>query len=237
MLYIIGLGLNARGISLEALEVLKKCSKAYLEGYTVDFPYASADLQKVIGKNVEILKRDKVESDFLVKEAKKAEVALLVYGSPLFATTHLALLEDAKKTGVEVKIFYSASVFDALASCGLQLYKFGKITSMPAWQKNFTPDSFMDVVKQNQSVNAHSLILCDIGLEFKKALEQLEEAAKNKKLRLDKIVVCSRLGTADSRICYDSLENLKKLKSIKMPYCLIIPSELHFTEKEALENL
>ena len=39
MLYLIGLGLNEKGISLEGLEVIKKCRKVYLEEYTVNFPY------------------------------------------------------------------------------------------------------------------------------------------------------------------------------------------------------
>ena len=38
MLYLIGLGLNEKSISLEGLEAVKKCKKVYLEGYTVDFP-------------------------------------------------------------------------------------------------------------------------------------------------------------------------------------------------------
>jgi len=242
MLYLIGLGLNEKGISAEGLETLKKCARVYLEGYTVDFPYSIKELEKVLGKSVISLERKDVESDKLIKEAKKEDVALLVYGSPLFATTHETLILDAKKDKVESRVLYSASVFDSIASCGLQLYKFGKITSMPAWKKNFTPDSFMHIVKENLSIKAHSLILCDIGLGIVDALHQLKIASENKKVKLGKIVICSRLGTKDSKIYYDTLSNLKTRadnedEEIELPFCLIIPSEeMHFVEKEALEN-
>src|SRR3989344_689853 len=130
MLYLIGLGLNERGISKEGLLALEKCKKVYLEGYTIDFPYKIDELK--LGKNKIItLGRNEVESERLIKEAKSVNIALLVYGSPLFATTHISLILDAEKSGVRTKTIYSASVFDALAETGLQLYKFGKIASMP----------------------------------------------------------------------------------------------------------
>ena len=175
MLYLIGLGLNENGITKEGMLALRSCQKIYLESYTVNFPYSTTDLENSLGKNIVELGRSEVESDKLINEAKKNDVALLIYGCPLFATTHLSLIMDAKKDKVNTKIIYAASVFDAIASCGLQLYKFGKITSMPAWQKNFTPDSFLDIVSENQSIKAHSLILTDIGLDFENSIIQLKE--------------------------------------------------------------
>lgn len=233
MLYIIGLGLNKEGITQEGLSAIENCSKVYLESYTVDFPYSVGELEKVIGKNIISLKREDVEGDKLLKEAGKEDVALLVYGSPLFATTHTSLLIDAKKQNIKIKVIFSSSIFDAVAETGMQLYKFGKITSMPAWKKNFTPDSFLDVVKENQKIKAHSLILTDIGLCLKESLKQLEQSARNKRMKIEGIIVCSQMGTKDKKIFYDSLENLKE-KDVKMPFCLILPSEMHFLEKEAL---
>jgi diphthine synthase len=235
MLYLIGLGLNAKGISKEGLLILEKCKKIYLEKYTVDFPYNLEELR--IGKE-EIIELDRkdVESNRLIKEAKSKPIALLVYGCPLFATTHISLILDAEKQGVETKVIYSASVFDAVSETGLQLYKFGKTASMPAWKDNFRPDSFLDIVKQNQGIQAHSLILIDIGLKFKEALTQLDIASKNKVLKIDKIIVGSNLGTEQSRILYGTTEELKKVDNIKLPVCFVIPSELHFIEKEAIER-
>ncbi len=222
MLYIIGLGLNENGISKEGLLALEKCTKVYLEGYTVDFPYKIGDL-KLGKKKIIKLGRGEVESDKLIKEAKSRRIALLVYGSPLFATTHMSLILDAEKADVRVRVIYSASVFDAIAETGLQLYKFGKTASMPKEKADF-----MQYVKENQSIGAHSLILVDIGLSFNEAINRLKEIK-------DKILVCSNLGTENSEIVYNNIDRLKKEK-IKQPFCFILPGKLHFLEKEALEK-
>ena len=107
---------------------------------------------------------------------------------------------------------------------------------MPKWdeKKNFTPDSYMDIVKENQSIDAHTLILIDIGLEARDALEQLEVSAKNKGIKLNKIIVGQNIGTKNSRIDYSDIDNLMEMEIIK-PFCIIIPTKLHFVEKEFLE--
>lgn len=235
MLYIIGLGLNKHGISDEALMALKKCHKIYLENYTIDFPYAELKGFHNLNKKITPVSRDEVESDMLIKEAKGKKVALLVYGAPLFATTHVTLMFDAKEAGVGVKVIHAASIFDAIGETGLQLYKFGKIASMPDWQDKGKSDSFIDIVKDNQKIKAHSLILCDIGLEFSRALEQLESTANAKKVKLGKIVVCSQLGNEESQIYYNTIENLREQEGA-LPFCIIIPSDdLHFLEKQGLK--
>ena len=235
MLYIIGLGLNVDGISSYGLAVAKNCKKIYLENYTVDFPYSIGELQHFIDKKIIPAEREFVEGLSIVDEAKKMDVALLIYGSPLTATTHIALIDEAKRLGIRYKIIYSASVLDAVAETGLQLYKFGKIASMPAWKKNFEPDSFMEIVKDNEKIEAHSLILIDIGLELEDALSQLEIASKKQNVKIGKIVLCQALGTKRHKIWYDKPENLKEIEIAK-PYCIIIPSKLHFMEKEILEG-
>jgi diphthine methyl ester synthase len=235
MLYIIGLGLNEKGISQQGLEAIKKCKKIYLENYTVNFPYSEKELEKIIKKKIISANREFIESDKLIKEAKKENICLLVYGSPLTATTHITIIQEAKKNKVKCEIVYNSSVFDAVAETGLQIYKFGKIASMPKWSNSFKPTSFMEIVKQNQGIDAHSLILIDIGLELKDALEELKLSAKENDIELDKIIICSRLGTKESEIFYKKLENLKSL-NVKKPYCIIIPSKLHFVEQEVLEK-
>ncbi len=236
MLYIIGLGLNVDGISSFGLERAKKCKRVYLENYTVDFPYSVGELENSFGKKLIPANRDFVEGLSIIDEAKKIDVALLVYGSPLTATTHITLVDEAKKSGVRCKVVYNASIIDGIAGTGLQLYKFGKIASMPKWQKNFTPDSFMELVKQNISIEAHSLILCDIGLEFEDAIKQFEISAKKHEIKLKKIVVCQAVGTKKQKIIYGDLSEIKMNKGIQNPFCLIIPSKLHFTEKSFLEG-
>jgi len=239
MLYLIGLGLNVDGISVFGLEAAKKCKKVYLENYTVDFPYSEGELRDKLGlKKLSLADRNFVESEEIVDEAKRMDVALLVYGSPLTATTHISLINEAKRIGVKYKVIYSASIIDAVAETGLQLYKFGKITSMPKWdeKKKFTPDSFMEIVKENKSISSHSLILADIGLNFQDALKQLEESAKKHNIKLSKIVVCQALGTKDSKIHYKFIEEFEEFTGVRTPFCIIIPEKLHFLEKEFLES-
>ncbi len=231
MLYIIGLGLNEKGISKEGMLALEKCHKVYLEDYTVDFPYDIEELR--LGKKLVPIGRSEVESNRLIKEAKGRRIALLVYGSPLFATTHMSLVLDAQAQKIDVKVIYSASVFDAIAETGLQLYKFGKIASMPLTENA----DFLSYVKENLSIKAHSLILVDIGMGFKKALEKLEKAIEKDKIKINKIVVCSRLGTDNSVVFYNTIDEIKQKElDIQAPFCFILPSELHFLEEEGLDR-
>lgn len=238
MLYLIGLGLDKDDLSLKALNVIKKCKKIYLESYTTNFPYCKDELEKIIKRKIEKLERKDVEENFLDKYVKgKGDVALLIYGDPLIATTHISLILEAKKAGIGVKIFHGVSVYNAITETGLQIYKFGKTTSIPKWKENYKPSSFVDIIKENLSINAHTLLLVDIDLNFKDALNELKETTKNK-LNLGKIIVCSKIGTKDSKIYYGKMEELEKLneKKIKKPFCFIIPSKLHFIEEEYLKN-
>ena len=239
MFYLIGLGLNEKGYSREAYDAITKCKKIYVDNYTIEFPYEMKNLEKQFPKEKFILlNREAVEGLEFLGEARKTDVALLVYGSPLTATTHITILKEAKTNKIKTKVIYSASILDAIAETGLQIYKFGKITSMPRWdaRKNFTPDSFIEVVKENQSIDAHSLILVDIGLSFESALDELEKTIAKHKIPLTKIIVCQQLGTRGQKIIFCHPSQLTEFKNIHPPFCFIIPGKLHFIEKEFLEN-
>jgi len=236
VLHLIGLGLNQRSISKEGLDALSKCKKVYLESYTVEFPYTPKQLEEIIGKKVVLADREKVENLSIVDESKKLNVALLVYGSPLTATTHITLLDECRQSGIKYKVYYNGSIFDAIAETGLQIYKFGKVASMPTWQKSFEPTSFMKIVKTNLETEAHSLILIDIGLPFHKALKQLKKAAHEYEIPLKKFCVCQRMGTSDRKILYRDLGEMESFDGVQGPYCIIIPGKMHFVEKQVLES-
>ncbi len=225
MLYLIGLGLGIAGISQQGLKAVNKCKKVYLESYTTDFPYSKEELEEFLGKKMVLVERDFVESLKILEEAKNTDIALLVYGSPLTATTHISLIQEAEKQNIQVKIIYNASILDAVAEIGLQPYKFGKTTSIP----NFKAESFTEVIKENLSIGAHSLILIDIGMEFENALERLRN------FYIDKLVVCSALGTDESKIYYGTLNEIET-KKVKKPFCFIVPGKLHFIEEEVLKK-
>lgn len=231
MFYLIGLGLNENSITEGARKIIKKCKKVYLEGYTINFPYDT----KKLGVEFEELDRGKVENEEIVLEAKEEDVALLVYGSPLIATTHISLILRAEKEGIKYRILHNASIFDAISESGLQNYKFGKTASLPSWKDKGKSLSFIEIIKDNQGIGAHTLILIDMNLQLKEALEELEEALKEKKINIDKVVVCSQLGKENSRIVYGSIEKLKKEK-LSLPICFIIPGKMHFLEEESLRR-
>ena len=224
-------------ISADALEILKSCDKIYLENYTVNFPYNIKELESQYKIKITELNRKQIENESILKEAKNSNIALLVYGDALSATTHMQLILECKKQKIPYQIFHNASILTVVAETGLQLYKFGKTASMPNWAEHTNkPTSFMNYVKQNQSIKAHTLILTDIGLEISSAIEQLLESSEKTNTKLpEKIIAVSNAGTPNQKIFYNTLDNLKN-KNILMPFCLIIPTELHFVEEEVLEK-
>lgn len=230
--------MNKNSISADALEILKSCDRIYLENYTVNFPYPIEGLEKSYGVKIEELAREKVEDESVLEEAKTQDIALLVYGDSLSATTHTQLILECKKQKIPYQIFHNASIMTTIAETGLQLYKFGKTTSMPNWKEHTNkPTSFMYVVKENQSIKAHTLILTDIGLEVRSAIAQLLEASEKENLALPgKIIAYSNAGTPNQKIFYNTPTNIRD-QEVKMPFCLIIPGELNHMEEEALEEL
>ncbi|HJZ19240.1 MAG TPA: SAM-dependent methyltransferase, partial [Candidatus Nanoarchaeia archaeon] len=134
MLYLIGLGLNEKGYSREAYDSISKADRIYFDSYTVDFPYKIKDLEKQFSKKKFLpADRELIESFGILDEAKNKKIVLLVYGSPLTATTHISLIQEAKKRKIKYRVIHGASVLDAVLETGLQVYKFGKIASMPSW--------------------------------------------------------------------------------------------------------
>jgi len=237
VLYLIGTGLNKKSISADALEILKSSDKIYLENYTVNFPYKIDELEKELNVTIEKRGRTKVEDESILKEAKDKNIALLIYGDPLSATTHAQLILECKKQKIKCNVFHNASIMTAVAETGLQLYKFGKTASMPDWKEHKNcPTSFAKYIRENQSIKAHTLILTDIGLEISDAINQLKISAEKEKLELpEKIIVCSSVGTESQKIFYESPDNLRS-KKIKMPFCIIVPGEMHFIEAGILEK-
>lgn len=236
MLYLIGLGLNdEKDLSLKAVEIAKKCD-CYAELYTSIWQGSLKGLEETLGKDVRVLKRKDLEerSDFLIEKAKKNDIAVFVPGDPLSATTHIDLAYQAKLRKVPVEIVHNASIFSAIGETGLQLYKFGKTATIPMSGKL---ENVKKTVKGNKRLKLHTLLLLDIDREVNinitvpDALKLLLKAKLVKET--DSLVVFSRAG-GDSQIFYDSMRNLVR-KPIDLPAVIIIPSKLHFSEKDFLE--
>src|SRR3989344_8556739 len=123
MLYLIGIGLELKDISLKALEAIKKCKKVYLDNYT-SVGASVKELEKLIEKSIIIGERSLIEDNIesILKEAKNDDIAILVYGDPLIATTHINYVIEAKKQDINVKIIHNISIANAITETGLMLY-------------------------------------------------------------------------------------------------------------------
>lgn len=264
MLYLIGLGLDWKDASLKALEALHKCDEVYLENYTSLSNFTILQLEKLIGKKIKILGRKQTEEEMpYLKAAHLKEIVLLIYGDPLSATTHFEILAEARKKKIEAKIIHAPSVFTAIAETGLSLYKFGKTASIPIPEKNFAPESFFDILKENLSTGAHTLFLLDLKpdaqseqssaaprtngtlekrfLQIKDAVETLLKInkSKNEKIFTEEtfVVACARLGTENSLIKSGKASEIAKINFGEPPYCLITPAKLNHKEEEYLKTI
>ncbi len=242
MFYLIGIGLySEKDLSIRAVEIIKTCDKAYAELYTADINFNQKNFQKLTDKKVQLLNREQVEqSNKFLEEAKTKNICLLVPGDPLFATTHLEILQRAKKQNIKFKIVHSSSVQTAIGETGLSLYNFGKITSLPRPQKNFFPTSFYDIILQNRKQGLHTLLLLDIGLDINHAIDILlqVEKQKQKKLFTDnlKLFGCAQLGSEMQMIKYCTLKEMKYSHLGKTPHCIVIPAKLTHYEEEFIKT-
>jgi len=254
MFVLVGLGLKLEHLTLEALEIIKACDKVFLEKYTLDISYDFDALTKLTGKNIKLIERKDVESySFLPLSEEKDKktnknVALLVFGDPLIATTHTELLLEAKQRGLETRIIHNISILNVISRTGLQPYKFGKIASIPFWQENieYRPCGFYNLLEQNQKIGAHTLFLLDLNPINNKylspglAIEMLIKCEMLKKKQIINedtlFIVCSRLCSNTEKIVVGKYNKIKSIGFGLPPHCIIIPSPPHFKEQEFLSQ-
>ncbi len=241
MLYLIGLGLwDENDLSLRALAALKKCDEIYAEFYTNKWLGNMEKLEEITGKKVKVLKRIDVESEMLTGCAKEKNIALLVPGDPLVATTHIQLMIDAKQKNVKTEVVHSSSIYTAVAETGLQLYKFGRTTTLAFIEKSFKPSSPYEVILENRKAGLHTLVLLDVkeGSRYMTIQDGVEVLLETGDL-LDKdtkIIACCQLGGSDQKIKYGTMATLAKDKGLDgTPAVVIVPGRLHFKEEEALK--
>ncbi len=240
MLYLVGLGVwNEKDISLRGIEICRQADSIYCELYTAYWGGDLKRLEKLAGKKITKLGRKDVEegSDKILEEAKRKDIALLVPGDPLVATTHVHLILEAKKNGIPVEVVHSSSVYTSIARTGLQIYKFGRTGTVIAPRGGYKSEGFYDLVRENLKHGLHTLLLLDRDMSTKKALEILSgiESKKRRKI-LKHAVICSKLGSEHERIVYGKIRDLLGI-DLDPPAVIIIPGKLHFMEKEFLEML
>lgn len=232
MLFLISLGISdEKDMSLRALEVARNCDHLFFERYTSNIATNCEKLKNLIGKDVKELKREDIEDgcEKIIDLAKDKNVGILIPGDVFAATTHITLVIEARKMGIDVKIIHGSSIFTAISSTGLQLYKFGRATTLP----NFRAESIKEIVDENRKMGLHTLLLLDPEIKIRDAIHRIcdEGIVKDN----EKIVVYSNYK-GEEIILYDTPKNLLNIETEEeRQYSIIIPGKIHFMEEEALE--
>jgi diphthine synthase len=167
-LSMIGLGLSdEKDITVKGLEAVQKAKYVYLEMYTAILMISNEKLSEFFGKEVVTADREFVESgcELMIEQSKTEHVAFLVVGDPFCATTHTDLYLRCVKEGVKVDVIHNASIVSAMGCCGVQVYRFGEIISIPFFTETWRPSSFYDKIKENSERNLHTLCLLDIKVK------------------------------------------------------------------------
>jgi diphthine synthase len=240
---LVGLGLDVGDFTVKAFEDLKNADLVYYEDYTSPIDSGVIDyIRKLLpGKKIERLERSDLEEkamERLIIPAKSRKVAVLVSGDPFSATTHTSVFLDALRENVECRIHHAPSILTVVSECGLQLYKFGRTVTLPAGMD--CPKSVYDFIVRNHDNGLHTLVLLDVGMPVSAALRSLIEADRKGSL-LGDVVVLARAGTLTQKLFFGSLgELIKKYGDDDFgppPHCIAVLGDLHFFEREFLEEV
>ena len=254
MLFLIGLGLgDERDITIKGKDRIASADNVYLEGYTSILASRPADLARLeefLGKKITVLQRNGLEeeSQQLLDAAKKKQIAVLIVGDPLSATTHIELYRAALEQKIPCEIIHNASIITVVAETGLQIYKFGRTGSIPfppSPSSNPSLETPYNVLGENRARGLHTLLLLDLNpaeqrfLGIKDALQVLLDIEERKEKEIFThetfCIGCARLGSSDQKIVAGTVHELQKISFGEPPFCLIVPGELHFLEGEMLE--
>lgn len=252
MLWFVGTGINGHlGLSLAAVDVLKKCDIVYVERFTSPLGQDElAGLDAVIDKKAVPVQRWFVEDGReMLEDAREKQVALVTYGDPLIATTHTELCTRAAKNSIKTGVIHAASgIASIMGECGLHMYKFGRTVTMMSEPKSAI--SVYYTVFDNLLVRCHTLILTEYSHNEEKGAFFLDPCAAVKML-LDAehdqrhnvisedtfVVVASRIGAEDQHVVSGKIKSLAGVGFGQGPHSIIIPGPLHFTEEDAVEAL
>ena len=252
MLWFVGIGVNGyRGLSLVALDALKKCDIVYVERFTSAL--SGSDLQglnSILGKEVKPAQRWFVEDGREILEAaKKNEIALVTYGDPLIATTHNELRSRAARNSIKTAVLHSASgIASTMGETGLHVYKCGRMVTMMSEPQSAV--TVYNTIFDNLLAGNHTLILTEYSYDESKepffldpasVFRMLLDAERDLKHQIFSndtfVVVASRVGMADQKIASGKVGSLARVDFGAGPHSVIITGSLHFTESEAIAAL
>ena len=249
MLYLIGTGISGE-LSEEAQRICSS-AKVYIDSYTSLTIKSSMDsFSKLIGSMPEPLQRSMLEegSKSLAAAALKSDIAVLVPGDPLMATTHKTLLQEAAAIGAKWKVMHSSSIASAaLGESMLDFYRFGRIATIARWSDHYKPVSFYEALKSNYDAGMHTLFLFDYdsaesrSMDFTEVAGILAAAEEEYEGGLlapeSKAIFMHNIGLEGQAVVKGTLSKIPSLGFGKGLNSMIIPAALSYIEDELASAL
>ncbi|MEM2910317.1 MAG: diphthine synthase [Nitrososphaerota archaeon] len=244
----VGLGLGPkRHITEAALDSIRRADVVFLDVYTGMLPNETMELLRAISRRLVLADRHVLEDgvEAVLTEAARKDVVVAVQGDPFVATTHVSIMLEARKRGINCSVVSGISSYSVAASLsGLQAYKFGRAVTLPAEEKVEHVRSVYESIVENMSRGLHTLVFLDTkegGLTIPVALSRLrvlEGLLKKGVASDDRLVVAlARLGYEDELVKAGRIAELIASDFPAPPHILIFPGKLHFLEREALVRL
>jgi len=247
-LRLIGAGLGLpQHLTLEAVKAIREADEVYIDTYTslVDEKLIETIIGLSKGKAIKASRKMLEEnSKKLLKRAADRDVCIVIPGDPLIATTHSSLVVEGREMGVEVEIAHGVSVYTAaISKSGLHVYKFGRTATIPKTRDPTVIRSVYYVIVDNMSRGLHSLILLDTserGLTVGEALSLLLEVEREESKGAindeNLAIALARIGFEDEEIVAGRIKTILNHALPPPPHTLILPGELHFTEREYMQS-
>lgn len=246
-LVFIGLGLHDEsGITLRGLEEARSADLVFLEHYTSGWAGGSVGaVERLLNRTVRTLGRSDVEGGRVILDAAADQkVAFLVVGDPMAATTHVDLRLRANTAKIPTRVVHGVSILTAAAgTLGLQVYKFGRTTTIPFSAPGFAPTSPLETILSNRRAGAHTLVLLDlhedgtylVGAEAIRSILRMAAGLGTEELGPSTLAcLLARVGSPDAHAVAGPMAGLGDRDVGPPPHSLVVPGPLHFLEREAL---
>ncbi|MEM4031920.1 MAG: diphthine synthase, partial [Zestosphaera sp.] len=170
-LILVGAGLSVDLITLRGVKRILEADVVYVDSYTsITLGDLRSFLTTQTGKEAVFLSRKDIEEKYfetIIKPALEGlKVVLVVPGNPLDATTHVALLSEASRRGIDFEVVPAPGIIpNALTMSGLMIYKMGKVVTLTYPKSGIISEYPYDVIKDNDLRNLHTPLLTEIDIE------------------------------------------------------------------------
>lgn len=255
MLSFVGLGLyDERSVTVAGQDAIQNADSVFAETYTSRLINATVeDVAAHHGITIDRRDREGIEQnpEPILSAAESGDAVVLTAGDTMISTTHVALRVSAEQRGIATRVVNGVSAGTAAVGLsGLQNYRFGKAVTMPfpwAHGGGTVPASVVETLEANRKRGLHTLVYLDIKIgrgpdgpdpnheEYMTAdtaAGLLWEAWEDTLA----VAVC-RAGATEPVVTADRLSVLAHQDFGDPLHLLIVPSDLHHVEAEALRTL